>query len=68
MTVAMMQVGIMRVAVPGCTMPVSVSMRLWGAGFVLMPVMCVMGVTMRVFQRFVTVPVSVHFENMEQDA
>ena len=58
----------MRVAVPGRFMPVRMGMRLRRAGLVLMPVMRVMSVAMRVFQRFVPVPVRVHFENMEQHA
>lgn len=68
MAVTMMQVGIMRVAVPGRIVPMCMGMRLRGAGLVQMPVVRVMSVTMRVFQRFVPVPVRVHFENMEQHA
>ena len=69
MAVAVMEVREMRMAVCRRIVPMRMCMLLFFcASRVVMPVMRVMAVAMIVLQRFVPVPVRVHFKNMEQHA
>ena len=69
MAVAVMEVREMRMAVRRRIVPMRMCMLLFfGSCRVAMPVMRIMAVAMIVLQRFVPVPVRMHFKNMEQHA